>query len=83
MIRDAFINNMSSNEIRTRLLEHSVISLQETVNKAMALNSAKENAKLYTKSDPIINSNATFAGNGDIRVLIALRETPRVITVGK
>ncbi|KRX78586.1 hypothetical protein T06_14877 [Trichinella sp. T6] len=56
MIRDAFINNMSSNEIRTRLLEHSVISLQETVNKAMALNSAKENAKLYTKSDPIINS---------------------------
>ncbi|OUC47813.1 hypothetical protein D917_06637 [Trichinella nativa] len=29
MIRDAFINNMSSNEIRTRLLEHSVISLQE------------------------------------------------------
>ncbi|OUC46565.1 zinc knuckle, partial [Trichinella nativa] len=56
MIRDAFINNMSSNEIRTRLLEHSVISLQETVNKAMTLNSAKENAKLYTNSDPIINS---------------------------
>ncbi|KRX40031.1 Retrovirus-related Pol polyprotein from transposon gypsy [Trichinella murrelli] len=56
MIRDAFINNMSSNEIRTRLLEHSVISLQETANKAMALNSAKENAKLYTKSDPIIHS---------------------------
>ncbi|KRY59825.1 Retrovirus-related Pol polyprotein from transposon [Trichinella britovi] len=55
MIRDAFINNMSSNEIRTRLLEHSVISLQETANKAMALNSAKENAKLYTKSDPIIH----------------------------
>ncbi|KRX51749.1 hypothetical protein T09_14994 [Trichinella sp. T9] len=27
MIRDAFINNMSSKEIRTRLLEHSVISL--------------------------------------------------------
>ncbi|KRZ96710.1 Retrovirus-related Pol polyprotein from transposon gypsy [Trichinella sp. T8] len=55
MIRDAFINNMSSNEFRTRLLEHSVISLQETANKAMALNSAKENAKLYTKSDPIIH----------------------------
>ncbi|XP_003370755.1 zinc knuckle protein [Trichinella spiralis] len=29
IIRDAFINNMSSIEIRTRLLEHSVISLQE------------------------------------------------------
>ncbi|KRY22914.1 Retrovirus-related Pol polyprotein from transposon gypsy [Trichinella patagoniensis] len=43
-------------EIRTRLLEHSVISLQEAVNKAVALNSAKENAKLYTKSEPIINS---------------------------
>ncbi|KRZ83338.1 hypothetical protein T08_15509 [Trichinella sp. T8] len=55
MIRDAFINNMSSNEIRTRLLEHSVICLQETVNKAMALNFAKENAKLYTKPDPIIH----------------------------
>ncbi|XP_003370003.1 zinc knuckle protein [Trichinella spiralis] len=55
MIRDAFINSMSSNEIRTRLLEHSVISLQETVNKAMTLNSAKENAKLYTNSDPIIH----------------------------
>ncbi|KRX21394.1 Retrovirus-related Pol polyprotein from transposon 17.6 [Trichinella nelsoni] len=54
MIRDAFINNMSSNKIRTRLLEHSVISLQEAVNKAVALNSAKENAKLYTKSEPII-----------------------------
>ncbi|KRX14048.1 hypothetical protein T07_298 [Trichinella nelsoni] len=59
MIRDAFINNMSSNEIRTRLLEHSVISLQEAVNKAVALNSAKENAKLYTKSEPIINSVST------------------------
>ncbi|KRY38352.1 Retrovirus-related Pol polyprotein from transposon gypsy [Trichinella spiralis] len=56
MIGDALINNMSSNEIRTRLLEHSVISLQEAVNKAMVLNSAKENAKLYTNSDLIINS---------------------------
>ncbi|KRZ75194.1 Retrovirus-related Pol polyprotein from transposon gypsy [Trichinella papuae] len=56
MIRDAFINNMSSNEIRTRLLEHNVISLQEAVNKAMTLNSAKEKAELYTKSDLIINS---------------------------
>ncbi|KRY16778.1 hypothetical protein T12_10332 [Trichinella patagoniensis] len=63
MIRDAFINNMSSNEIRTRLLEHSVISLKEAVNKAVALNSAKENAKLYTKSEPIINSvSATDPG---------------------
>ncbi|KRY49099.1 Retrovirus-related Pol polyprotein from transposon gypsy [Trichinella britovi] len=52
MIRDAFINNMSSNEIHTRLLEHSVL----TVKKAVALNSAKGNAKLYTKSEPIINS---------------------------
>ncbi|KRY38399.1 Actin, acrosomal process isoform [Trichinella spiralis] len=56
MIGDTLINNMSSNEIRTRLLEHSVISLQEAVNKAMVLNSAKENAKLYTNSDLIINS---------------------------
>ncbi|KRZ72456.1 Retrovirus-related Pol polyprotein from transposon 17.6 [Trichinella papuae] len=46
MIQDTFINNMSSDEIRTRLLEHN----------ALALNSAKEKAKLYTKSDPIINS---------------------------
>ncbi|KRZ96753.1 Retrovirus-related Pol polyprotein from transposon 17.6 [Trichinella sp. T8] len=63
MIRDAFINNMSSNEIRTRLLVLSVISLQEAVNNAVALNSAKENAKLYTKSEPIINSvSATDPG---------------------
>ncbi|KRZ69283.1 hypothetical protein T10_11777 [Trichinella papuae] len=40
MIRDAFINNMSSDEIRTRILEHNVISLQEAVNKALELNSA-------------------------------------------
>ncbi|OUC41116.1 hypothetical protein D917_00483 [Trichinella nativa] len=41
IIRDALIKNMRSNKIRTRLLEHSVISLQEAVNKAMTLNSAK------------------------------------------
>ncbi|KRY65663.1 hypothetical protein T4B_9421 [Trichinella pseudospiralis] len=41
----------------------SGISVQEAVNKAMALNVAKENATLYTKSEPTISSvSATDLG---------------------
>ena len=50
-IRDAFINGLSSSNIRTRLLENQTLELTVAFDKARALEAAHKNAESYRESD--------------------------------
>lgn len=47
MIRDAFINGLSSSVIRQRLLENRELSLEDAITKASALDRAQRNSQAY------------------------------------
>ena len=53
MTRDAFINGLSSSEIRRRLLEDNELSLQAAVNKADMLDRAERQSNYYSENYPI------------------------------
>ena len=50
MIRDSFISGLSSNYIRQRLLEKSTLSLTESHNTALSLDTAQKNSEHYHSS---------------------------------
>lgn len=53
-IRDAFINGLSSSNIRQRLLEQPNLTLEQSVNMATTLESAQKNAEEFLVTTPTI-----------------------------
>ena len=51
MIRDSFINGLSSNYIRQRLLENAALTLDEAHEKARTLDLAQRNSEAYSQQD--------------------------------
>ena len=51
LVRDSFINGLSSPIIRQRLLEEDTLTLSSAFDKASALELAQQNAEAYTSSD--------------------------------
>ena len=63
MIRDAFINGISSPEIRQRLLEHKVLSMDDAYNQAVTLDDAKKDNLAFGNnsglgSETVVYTNA-------------------------
>ena len=56
LIRDAFINGMSSQSIRQRLLENNTLTLQDAFNQARSLDLAHRNSQAYVA--PSVMSSA-------------------------
>ena len=66
MVRDSFINGLSSKYIRQRLLENSKLSLNRAYKIARTLHTAQKNSELYTQqSHQIIPTNVAAASTSD------------------
>ena len=66
MIRDSFINGLTSNYIRQRLLENSELSLDRAYEIAHTLHTAQKNSELYIQQSPqLISSNVAAASAKD------------------
>ena len=50
MIRDAFINGISSSDIRQRLLENKTLSMKQAYEQALVIDDAKRESRMFTKS---------------------------------
>ncbi|XP_039283240.1 uncharacterized protein LOC120351134 [Nilaparvata lugens] len=57
-IKEALIAGLYSSEIRQRILESPDMSLHETLNRARAFESAKDQSQCYNKSNPPFELNA-------------------------
>ena len=57
MIRDSFINGLSSNYIRQRLLENAELSLDQAYEKARTLHIAQKNSEAYSQTSFQTSSN--------------------------
>ena len=87
MIRDSFINGLTSNYIRQRLLENSELSLDRAYDIARTLHTAQKNSELYIQQSPrqipsnvvaaSISDQSTLHTNPDQESLAAVRkQTP-------
>ena len=87
MIRDSFINGLTSNYIRQRLLENSELSLDRAYEIARTLHTAQKNSELYIQQSPrqipsnvvaaSISDQSTLHTNPDQESLAAVRkQTP-------
>ena len=87
MIRDSFINGLTSNYIRQRLLENSELSLDRAYEIARTLHTAQKNSELYIQQSPrqipsnvvaaSISDQSTLHTNPDQDSLAAMRkQTP-------
>ena len=66
MIRDSFINGLTSNYIRQRLLENSELSLDRAYEIARTLHTAQKNSELYIQQSPQLTpSNVAAASTND------------------
>jgi len=66
MIRDSFINGLTSSYIRQRLLENSELSLDRAYDIARTLHTAQKNSELYIQQSPqIIPGNVAAASAKD------------------
>ena len=61
MIRDAFINGLTSPGVRQGLLEHRELNLETAVEKARAMELAQKNREYYSQSKDIIRSSLSAA----------------------
>ena len=61
MIRDAFIDGLTSPGIRQRLLEYRELNLETAVEKPRAMESAQKNCEYYSQSQDIIRSSLSAA----------------------
>ncbi len=68
-IRDAFINGLSSLNIRQRLLENDDLTLDQAKQKARALEQAQKQAESYNVGD--VHTVATIAGNEKESTILA------------
>lgn len=66
MIRDAFINGLSSNIIRQRLLENRILDLQTAFDKARALDVAQQSSSVYSQQHTFTEITAALPSNLDI-----------------
>ncbi|XP_057305421.1 uncharacterized protein LOC130642352 [Hydractinia symbiolongicarpus] len=66
MIRDAFINRLSSNIIRQRLLENRTLDLQTAFDKARALDVAQQSSSVYSQQHTFTEITAALPSNLDI-----------------
>jgi len=79
MIRDSFINGLSSNYIRQRLLENSKLTLTEAHEKARTLDLAQKNSEVYATSNPSSLAAATSEEIDTDSTLAAVQKQSKII----
>ena len=70
LVRDAFINGISSQTIRQRLLENQRLTLIQAYDQARTLDSAYRNAESYTPTN-MIAATTSATNNVDEKELLA------------
>ena len=68
LIRDSFINGLTSSLIRQRLLEHRTLTLQEAFDKASSMDLAQRNSELYS-SDNLRHASENLSAIESCRIL--------------
>ena len=66
MIRDSFINGLTSSYIRQRLLENSELSLDRAYEIAHTLHTAQKNSELYIQQSPQVIPSNVAAAQGSV-----------------
>ena len=80
MIRDAFINGISSHAIRQRLLKNSVLTLERAFEQARTLDSAKKSSEAYRANGNSVGLVASTSKATDVPIELPGTETPTSAT---
>ena len=71
LVRDTFINGISSSVIRQRLLENQDCQLSQIFDQAMALDTAQKSSEAYYQTDVLPSTAATFETTSEPNVMAA------------